>query len=162
MKGRIILFMLLASVSFLLGFFINYMRNNDLSDGVNCLAQMQYDYEINHSTTVLKTGILFNLAKSHGVVSYSGKLSDGGNSYRIKRYAEVIYSVRNENTFFLKTKKLKVSSDDDLPERLAQKYLYSYLREDGGWISLGIHKNAGNGYIISTTNVPQMFCKQVK
>jgi len=143
-------------------FYTAYSRENELRKGVNCFAQVRYDYESEDDKAMMNTGILLALSNGNGVVSYSGRFYHRGNTYTVKRYAEVNYTVKNEHAFLLKTQSLRITPVDNLPEPLAKKYLYSYLRDDNGWINLGIQANADNGYVISTTPVPQLLCKQVK
>ncbi|WP_337039486.1 hypothetical protein [Serratia marcescens] len=160
LKVFFIVFMVLTA-SFSI-FYTECSRENTLKKGVNCFAQVQYNYDLDGERALMKTGILFALANGHGIVSYGGRLYYSGKTYTIKRYVEVSYTVKNDSTALLRTKNLKISQGDDMPDSLANKYLYSYLRDENGWLNVGVHPNAENGYVISTTPVPQFLCKQVK
>lgn len=138
-----------------------YKWDVKLKNDINCFAQVQYNYDPDSDNTVLNTGILFALENGHGIISYSGRLYHDGKAYTIKRYVEVSYTVKNNYQLLLRTKDLKIASSDDIPDDLASKYLYSYLRDDNGWLNVGIYQNGRNGYVISTTPVPQFLCKHV-
>lgn len=142
--------------------YLDYSTKNELSKGVNCFAQVQYDYKSGTDSAMMRSGILFALINGHGVVSYSGKFYHQNNTYTVKRYVEVNYTVKDKHAFMLKTSALRKAPFDNLPEALAEKYLYSYLRDSAGWINIGIQPNGENGYVISTSPVPQFLCKQVK
>ena len=96
------------------------------------------------------------------MITYSGTLSDQGNEYTIKRDAEVSYTVSNKNSFLIRTDKLNVAPFDTLPEPLAKRFLYSYIREPNGWTNIGIQRNGENGYLISTNPIPQLLCRSIK
>ncbi|HBU8524503.1 TPA: hypothetical protein MEA92_004859 [Klebsiella aerogenes] len=138
-----------------------YSRENRITKGVNCFAQVQYNYDQDGEQAVLKTGILFALTNGHGIVSYGGRLYHDGKSYTIKRYIEVNYTVKSHYTVLLRTRNLKVANSDDIPDFLANKYLYSYLRDETGWMNIVIYPNGQNGFVMSTTPVPQFLCKRV-
>ncbi|WP_273830604.1 hypothetical protein [Serratia bockelmannii] len=162
MKLKVFFIVSMVLTAFFSMIYTGYSRENKLSNGVNCFAQVQYDYNLDGEQALMKTGILFALANGHGIVSYGGRLYHDGKTYTIKRYVEVNYTVKNESTALLRTKSLKIAQGDDIPEYLANKYLYSYLRDENGWLNVGVQPNAENGYIISTTPVPQFLCKRVK
>lgn len=141
--------------------YYEYSRENRITKGVSCFAQVQYNYDQDGEKAVMKTGILFALTKGHGIISYGGKLLHAGKKYTIKRYVEVNYTVKDHYTVFLRTRSLKVSNSDDIPDFLAKKYLYGYLREETGWMNIVIYPNSLNGFIMSTTPVPQFLCMRV-
>lgn len=141
---------------------INYIHKKQVRDGISCYSQVQYDYVSDKKTVVIHAGIFFLFSNGHGVITYSGTLSDQGNEYTIKRDAEVSYTVSNHESFLIRTDKLNIAPFDTLPDLLAKKYLYSYLREQNGWTNLGIQRNGENGYLISTSPIPQLLCRSVK
>ncbi|MGL5388836.1 MAG: hypothetical protein ACRDCA_23665 [Serratia sp. (in: enterobacteria)] len=155
---------LLSLVLVTLGVFtyIDYMNDKQLKDGINCYSQVQYEYVSDKKIVVIQAGILFLFSNGHGVISYSGTLIDQGEAFTIKRDAEVSYTVRNDNSFLVRTEKLNIAPFDTLPDLLAKKYLYSYIREQDGWTNLGIQRNGRNGYLISTNPIPQLLCRFVK
>ncbi|MFJ7498501.1 hypothetical protein ACIQ2O_01940 [Serratia grimesii] len=142
--------------------YLYYMDKNKLRhEGVNCYAQVQYDYVFPEHHDVIDTGLIFSLANGKGIISYSGNLTYGAQSYKIDRYAEVTYTLKNETSFLIRTKKLVVETYDNLPNELAKKYLYSYMRENQGWLNVSIHPSANGGYLFYTSPIPQFYCKKM-
>ncbi|CAI2146706.1 Uncharacterised protein [Serratia fonticola] len=162
MKRKWYLIASILSVTAVVVIVIDYMHKKQLRDGISCYSQVQYDYVSDKKTVVIQAGIFFLFSNGHGVISYNGKLTDQGNEYTIKRDAEVSYMVSNNESFLIRTDKLNVAPFDTLPEPLAKKFLYSYIREQNGWTNVGIQRNGGNGYLISTSPIPQILCRFVK
>lgn len=163
-KNLILLFFailfLLAIVSGI--YYVNCKDREQNQDSINCYSQVQYDYVSDKKTVVIQAGIFFFLSNGHGVISYSGTLTDQDDVYTLRRDAEVNYNVKNDNSFFIVTKKLSIAPFDTLPTTLAKKYLYAYLREEGGWTNMSIQRNGENGYLISTNPLPQLLCHFAK
>ncbi|HGM5488543.1 TPA: hypothetical protein ACKP1B_000121 [Serratia fonticola] len=151
----------ILSVTALVVVVIDYVHKKQLRDGISCYSQVQYDYVSDKKTVAIQAGIFFLFSNGHGVISYSGTLNDQGREYIIKRDAEVSYTVSNNSAFLIRTDKLNVAPFDTLPEPLAKKFLYSYIREQNGWTNVGIQRNGENGYLISTNPIPQLLCRSV-
>ncbi|CAI0803490.1 hypothetical protein [Serratia fonticola] len=162
MKRKWCLIVSILSLTAVAVILIDYMHKRQLREGISCYSQVQYDYVSDKKTVVIQAGIFFLFSNGHGVISYSGTLTDQGNEYTIKRDAEVSYTVSNNNSFLIRTDKLNVAPFDTLPEPLAKKFLYSYIREPNGWTNVGIQRNGENGYLISTNPIPQLLCRFVK
>ncbi|CAI1770065.1 MULTISPECIES: hypothetical protein [Serratia] len=143
-------------------YYIDYKNKRQLQDSISCYSQIQYDYVSDKKTVVIQAGIFFFLSNGHGVISYSGTLTDQDDVYTLRRDAEVNYKVKNDNSFFIVTKKLSIAPFDTLPTALAKKYLYGYLREEKGWTNMSIQRNGENGYLISTNPLPQLLCHFAK
>lgn len=162
MKRKWVLIVTIPLITLAVVAVIDYMNKKQLQDSISCYSQVQYDYVSDKKVVVIHAGILFLFSNGHGVISYSGMLTDQGYDYTIKRDADVSYTVSNENSFLIRTDKLNIAPFDTLPEPLAKKFLYSYIREQGGWTNIGIQRNGENGYLISTTPIPQMLCRFIK
>jgi hypothetical protein len=161
MKRKWCIMTSILSVTALVVVVIDYMHKKQLQDGISCYSQVQYDYVSDKKVVVIQAGIFFLFSNGHGVISYSGTLNDQGKEYIIKRDAEVSYTVSNNSAFLIRTDKLNVAPFDTLPEPLAKKFLYSYIREQNGWTNVGIQRNGENGYLISTNPIPQLLCRSV-
>ena len=153
-------FFFLATAAYV--YYLTYKNKKQLQDGISCYSQVQYDYVSDNKTVVIQAGIFFFLSNGHGVISYSGTLTDQDYVYTIRRDAEVNYNVKNDNSFFMMTKNLSIAPFDTLPAALSKKYLYGYLRDENGWTNMVIQRNGESGYLISTSTIPQLLCHFAK
>ncbi|WP_273855295.1 FidL-like protein [Serratia liquefaciens] len=151
------------AIIFIITMFIGVLAFNGSSNGVNCNSMVRYDYvsdkdpSINES--VINVGVLFYLDNGKGTISQSGTLDVKGKKYVIERYAEVSYTTKKPASYFIHTDKLNIHPNDNVPDELAKKYLYGYMVAVNGWLAVGIQPCGKNAFLISTTQIPQMFCR---
>ncbi len=138
-----------------------YKNAPPLEDRISCYAQISYNYVDTEQSSQLNSGIYIYLSQGKGIVDFSGEIIIGNKKYRIKRNAEVNYNPKDSSVYSLKTVKININPVDNTPIDVARKYLYSYLTREGGWINFSVHPNANNGYVFSTTAIPQFLCKKL-
>lgn len=145
------------------GLFIGVRFFSERPNGINCYSMVRYDYvsdkdpSINES--VINSGVLFYLDKGKGTISLTGTLDVNGVKYVIERYAEVSYTTKKTTAYFIHTDKLNIHPNDNVPDELAKKYLYGYMVAVNGWLAVGVQPNGNSSFLISTTQIPQMYCK---
>lgn len=143
-------------------YYCGYKDKKNLQEGISCYSKVQYDYVSDKKIVVIQAGIFFWFSNGRGAISYSGELTDQNDVYIIRRDAEINYTMKGDGLFLIRTNKLKIAPFDTLPQILAKKHLYSYIREQDGWTNMRFQRNGSNGYLISTSPIPQLLCNIVK
>ncbi|MBQ0363918.1 hypothetical protein J7T10_15440, partial [Providencia rettgeri] len=144
----------LTLVFFLTSVFFYYRGNYNNIPELNCYAQVRYNYYSDNGFDVMDSGIGFSLENGQGTIFYSAALKRGKEVFNIKRDVKVSYKVTENNSFLITVYDINISPLDNLPESLANKYMYSYTREKGGWFNINVKPNGGNGYIMYTPTIP--------
>ncbi|CNH65662.1 Uncharacterised protein [Yersinia massiliensis] len=159
-KFIIVIFAVVIALA--LSFSYSFYKNAPpLDDRISCYAQIRYNYAGSEQHSQLSSGIYIYLSQGKGVVDFSGEIAIGEKKYRIKRNAEVSYNPKDASVYLLKTVKLNINPVDNVPIEIARKHMYSYLTREDGWINFGVYPNANNGYVFSTTAIPQFLCKKL-
>ncbi|AJI95074.1 hypothetical protein BD65_2908 [Yersinia ruckeri] len=159
---KIIMATLVIILALAISFGYSFYKNApSLDDRIDCYAQVSYEYVVSGQRSHVNTGIYFHLSKGRGMVDYSGEMTIDDKKFKLKRYAEINYNEKDSSINSLKTVKLYIMPIDNVPPDIAQKYLYPYLTREGGWVNFGVYPNANNGYVFSTTAIPQFLCKKL-
>lgn len=130
-------------------------------DNIHCYSQLSYVFYSDKDKIqkhVMNAGLIMDLSGGKGIISLSGDLD---NLYSIRRNAEFTYTVSDKNLFSLYTTKVNLYPSDNIPDDLSARYVYGYLSDEGKMQDIIIKRNGSNGYMISTSPIPQFVCRKL-